>query len=122
MKKYLANIISRPGILIFEEKHGTRYFVCNNSQEFCRAAMKVLRERLEDDYWYHDEELEPEDFAKKEAAAYCGIVYRAPRLIKDKTRAQKISDTNDYEAALEFMEERSDYEYERMKLDAGEEY
>ena len=55
MGKYLERELSSPGILIFKEKHDTRYFVCNTKEDYCKAAMHVLRGRLEDDCWYYDE-------------------------------------------------------------------
>lgn len=122
MRKYLERQLASSGILIFKEKHGTRYFVCNTKADFCKAAMKVLRDRLESNYWYHDDELEPEEIAKQEAAAYAGVVYRQPKLCKDKTRATKISTANDCEAAYEFLYDRADCEYEHMEIEVGEEY
>lgn len=121
MREYLERSLSSPGILVFEEKHGTRYLVCNTREDYCRAAMHVLRGRLED-YWYYDEELESSEIAEKEAAAYCGVVYKERVLRKDKTEAQRIVDSNNLEAAYEFLSDRDHGEYEGMQIERGENY
>lgn len=101
MKKYLARRLATAGILIFREKHGTLYFVCNTAEDFCRAAMKVLKERANEKFsWYHDDSEEDMSL----------------------TRAREIIESNDLEAAYEFMDLRSDWEYEDMDIEYPEEY
>ncbi len=99
MRKYLERGLSKAGILLFKEKHGTRYFICQDADAFCRAAMKVLKDRFEERY-YDDP--------------------RQDRL--GETRAQEIIETNDIEAAFEFMNLRGDAEYEAMDIEHAEEY
>lgn len=122
MRKHLERTLSTPGILIFKEKHGIRYFVCNTKEDFCKAAMHVLRHRLKDGYWYYDEEIDSKEITKKQTAAYCGIVYKEPFLLKDKTKAQMIVDSNNLEAAYEFLYEHSDGEYQDMTIEIPEHY
>lgn len=102
MKKYLARRLETAGILIFREKHGTRYFVCNSAEDFCKAAMKMLKERASEKFcWYYDDPKEPD---------------------MSLTRAKEIIASNDLVAAYEFMDLRSDWEYEGMDIEYPEEY
>jgi hypothetical protein len=121
MRKYIERQISSPGILIFREKHCHRYFVCNTKEDFCKAAMKILRERLEDDYWYYDDD-EKEELLKQEAFNYSGAIYKATILCKDRTLAQQISDSNNIEAAFEFLDDHKSGEYENMTIERGEDF
>lgn len=121
MGKYMVRLLSTPGILHFKEKHGDHYYVCLTPEDYCKAAMQVLRQRVEDGYWYGDDELEPEEIMKQEAASYAGVVYTAPHLIQDGTIAKQICDSNDIERAFEFIWGRSDYEYEGVTIERIEE-
>jgi len=51
--KYLERRLADAGIMIFKEKHYTRYFICNNSDDYCRVAMMILKQRSEAE-WYWD--------------------------------------------------------------------
>jgi len=104
MKKYIERRLEGavPGILVFREKHGTRYFMCNSREDFYRAAMKILKERADKKYsWYYEDPTEPET---------------------DLNRAKEIIANNDLEAAYEFMELRSDWEYEGMDIEYPEKF
>jgi len=102
MPKYLGRRLATPGILVFKEKHGNRYFVCNNEEEYCRASMKVLKDRSGEKHcWYFDD---PDDLDT-------GI-----------TRAKEIIAANDNVAAYVFLHSRSDWEYEDMEIEYGEEF
>lgn len=120
--KWLERQLSIPGILIFHEKHGDYYYICNTKEDFCKAAMHKLKARLALGYWYHDDELDEEQIAIKEAAAYCGTIWEEPELYQDKTWAEKIVATNDIEQAYVFMHHRSDHEYEGMTIERGVQY
>ena len=100
MRKYLARRLDTAGILIFREKHGNRYFVCNTPEDFCKAAMKILKERADPKFcWYYEDASEPDT---------------------DLNRAKEIIENNDLEAAYEFMDLRSDWEYEGMEIEYPE--
>jgi len=43
-------------VMIFEEKHGSRYFVINDKVDEAKAALKMLRERSAEGYWYPNKE------------------------------------------------------------------
>ncbi|MCV0439864.1 MAG: hypothetical protein K5880_14790 [Hydrogenophaga sp.] len=98
----MARRLSSAGILTFKEKHGDRYFVCNTPEDYCKAAMKILKERASEKFcWYYDDPKDPDT----------GL-----------TRAKEIIETNDLEAAFEFLDLRSDWEYEGMDIEYPETY
>lgn len=39
-------------IMIFKEKHAERYFVVNSKEDQHKVALKILRERYNEGYWY----------------------------------------------------------------------
>lgn len=92
--RYIDRILGKPGVLIFKEKHSTRYFLCDSKEDFCLAAMKILRERSEGG-WY-DSDVDDE--------------------------VQSIVASNDTEDAFLFLRTRTTYEYENMIIEYGEEY
>ena len=51
-KRSLRPIVSRPSVLVCDEKHGNRYLPAKDDAEMFRSALKVLGERLKDGYWY----------------------------------------------------------------------
>lgn len=83
--------------------------------------MKILKERMEEG-WYYDEEFTAKELAAQEAASYTGAVCKVRRLKKDATRAREIIERNDLEGAYEFMDDRINYEYEGMKIEHPEAY
>jgi hypothetical protein len=106
MRKYIERTLSSSGILVFTEKHGVRHFICKDKDDYCRAAMKVLKERFEEG-WYGDEKepLNPDFPGGQEAFI--------------------ITEDGDNEAAYEFMHQRSSEiyaEYEEMEIFYSEEY
>jgi hypothetical protein len=44
-------------IVIAEEKHATRYLDASDDQALARSALKLLTERLQAGYWYHEPEV-----------------------------------------------------------------
>lgn len=100
MRKYIERRLTDAGILVFSEKHGTYYYICSNKEDFCKAAMKVVKDRLEENMYYDD----PDDEWPGE------------------TRAKEIVAQNDNEAAYEFLDSRSDHEYEDMQIEYPEKY
>jgi hypothetical protein len=116
--KYLERRLSESGILVFREKHGNRYFICNTKEDYCRAAIKIIKERL-DEGWYWDEE---DDDDNQAAAEYAGVKRRKRYVRKDETTARQIVESNDLVRAYMFLEERSDYEYEGMYIEYPEDF
>lgn len=120
--KYLKNRLSEPGILIFIEKHHTRYFVCSTTQDYLDVAMLVLKQRLKDGYWYYDDELTEEELAAKKGYEYARAYYQPRELSRDETIARRIVKGKDKEEAFVFLDFRNRYEYERMKIERPEKY
>jgi hypothetical protein len=83
----------RPQILVVREKHGNRYLPAATDEELHASALKLVTNRVEDGYWYYDDE--------DDAAA---------------TRASDIVQASDGTAAWRFLQERDDYEYEGVEL------
>lgn len=138
-----------PTIIIFEEKHGSRYFIAHNNKEVGQIALKVIADRLEEGYWYDDDE-DCRIARQEEWNAYRTATEKlTPKEIKDlgikkpeykeppslnniakdfyrqiewqaETLAKKIVADKDGEAAYKFLYYRSDGEYERMLVESPE--
>ncbi len=79
-------------VLIFHEKHGRRVFVCPTNDDVWKVCRMVLQERIDEGYYEDDEELNAQDACRSGQAAW------------------------------EFLDRRSRYEYENMDADLSEEY
>jgi len=57
MKK-LRKIVEdgEPKILMFSEKYGTWYYIINSEEELHRVCVSVLKQRLDEGYWYGSED------------------------------------------------------------------
>lgn len=42
-------------VIIFREKYGERYFDASDNQKLARACAVILKQRVEEGYWYHRE-------------------------------------------------------------------
>lgn len=82
-----------PVFLIFKEKHGDRHFLVNSKEDVEKISLKILKERIE--YWYSD---------------------------IDKAIAEAIIEKENGKAAYYFLEERSNGQYEDMRLSTFENY
>ena len=127
-------------LLILKEKHGNRYFYVPTFEHLCKAALKVVLERNEQGYWYDfseelDEDEKPEiskeDLEKmkdgpikmvglKEWEHYESKLDHKPKLIKGKKLLDKVIEDNDLLSALQFLEDRRDYEYEGFEIESLE--
>jgi hypothetical protein len=81
-------------IIILSEKHGDRYLKVEPNKE--AVALEILRERVADGYWYENWGDDPQN--------------------QWETDAQNIIDIDDGVAAWEFLQERSDHEYEGIYI------
>jgi hypothetical protein len=70
------------------EKHGTHLY-SSETGKFDDAALELLARRVEDGYWYYDE---------------------------DEEKAKRILEDSDGKAAWRFLEDRCDYEYEYVEV------
>ena len=110
MLKYQEQFMYGGGqkLLVFEEKHGTWYFVANDATEISMALLTVLQQRLNDD-WYLDGH-DDDDLTKTD---------------KDKVQAIVDMARSDMENAVieagakayDFLNKHSDYEYERFTVE-----
>jgi hypothetical protein len=80
-------------VLIFEEKHGNRVFVCTEAGDRNRVCLKVLGERIADGGWYDED-----DVSGATAALLSG------------------------RSAYKFLSNRRDYEYENLREEIPEDY
>ncbi len=81
-------------MVIFREKHVTRYFLCPNLDTFGRIALKVIKERMDPKYaWY----IEPNDLPIPEPA------YTAEEAgkLREPYRAQALQDLKTYERVIQ---------------------
>jgi hypothetical protein len=123
-------------ILIFREKHGSRYFDASTDELICKAALKVLTERLEDGYWYYEPEppnkggiLTPNQIATLPTAAL--VNQETDKLIRynqdfrqyeydlqEFRDIKKSVETKDGLTAYKILRSRScdEYEYETFQL------
>lgn len=109
-------------IAIFYEKHGTYHYALGTAEETAKTFLSVLNERLTDDYWYLDELTEEEEEQNQ-----LDLLKSNEPVLTDKQEAQKIIDfarsdergalIRAGKAAFAFLDERSDYEYERMEIE-----
>lgn len=123
-----------PAILRFKEKYGDRLFIINGEEDLTRAALKVIKDRFEDGYWY-DEPEEPTkpDYSLEEAATLKGAAKEAALREIDRFQRSKLAyeealemwkilksavDNNDGRIAYYFLHYRSDMrcEYETLEL------
>lgn len=74
-------------VVIFHEKHGDVYYFVNGPEQFCKVFLKVFNERVTEG-WYDGEE---------------------PTLDSDNDRVNA-------RIAFDFLEDRSEYEYEGMTI------
>lgn len=137
MKKYLERRLEGlfPGVLVAKEKHSTRYMKALDRETLLASALKLLKERFKEGYWYY----EPEKPTKKpsvpleqaQALPNGALKNMALQEHEDVKHAlaqyaydlevhesiKKAVKSNDGEAALEILLSRSDYEYEHIDLE-----
>jgi len=128
-----------PGmILLFKEKHGTRYFDASTEELAGKACLKILEERLKEDYECFGEEKPempkltkeqvdafPESWAKtagvKELEEYKYRLKEYNKYISFLSDVKKAIKTNDYKLAIELIWSRKEWEYEGVDVDCLEE-
>lgn len=130
-----APIVNQPMLLVFNEKHGDRYFNVPNDEALFAAALKIVTERFEQGYWY----VEPEenekpaapDFTKEQIATlpesmreaaqkklreYERSLHDYNELVDGYARIKKAVDEKDGRVAWEVIRDRCDAEYEGYAL------
>lgn len=95
-------------IIIFKEKHGDLAYDASTEEALGKAVLSVIKYRLEAEYWYLDEPIEGADQGN--------MFEKSPKT--DAGQAREIlalAETNLLKAGkagLNFLADRSDYEYE----------
>lgn len=142
LPKHLQVHMSRrewPQLLIFDEKHSNRYFLCKDQEAVGRACLIILAERIDPAYGYiqhpgpeSDLRLEPE--LTKEEIEKLPEKYRKKELATVQTNARERRDwaeavelfenahkavaNKDGNLAYMILNDRSDYEYEGFSFEA----
>jgi hypothetical protein len=120
-------------VLVFTEKHRTRYFDASTDELLESACLKILRERNELGYYYEpdaprqekvteeDVEAASNDYLKKVAKAQLGRyqmeLRRFQQEIDEYHMIKSTLDNNDGKLAYQILQGREDYEYEGMRLE-----
>jgi hypothetical protein len=124
-------------IIVFHEKHGPRYFAADTEEELQAACLKVVRERLAEEWYYTPEALDEsvnltDDQIASLPTASLQAAARADRdryrrkarenaqMQKEWDLVQKAVDTGDGEAAYQLIRLRSRAEYEGFNIEALE--
>lgn len=76
-------------ILVTNEKHGTYFYDVSTPEKLSKVCLALIKERLGDQYYWDE----------------------------DKDQAQAVLDDEDGDNALDFLQDRSDYEYEGINLE-----
>src|SRR6478736_5758639 len=117
-------------IIIFKEKHGDRHFDASTTKKVWAACLKILKERLDDGYWYYvgtppsaddilteeqitqlpTENLQVEQSQKRKAYLRAQKSYE--REVKFLEDAKQAVETGDGKIAYRLLLNRLDAEYE----------
>lgn len=121
-------------VLIFEEKHGNRYFHVSNDKELQAASLQVLTDRHKAGCWYpkpEESDVKPSELDKLPASLQKAVneswseYSHAMRdynqeVVEYKTIDRAVRD-KDGEAAWNILNARKDAEYEGLQLEPYEE-
>ncbi len=121
-------------ILVVKEKHGTFYYDASTKEALNVSALKILKERWEEGYWYYhpDELYSAEDMRiidlntvvdvlKKTAESHNRLAERERAqynsYVRWYERAKHAVDNDDPTEAYRLLSERSDHEYESVRVE-----
>ena len=125
----LENI--RPAVIVCEEKHGTRYFVANSTEDIGRAALHLLKERNEQGY-YPEPDAPPEEpqnkpeemvdaqmvkSCKEQWERYNSVLESLAQEREFYESVQKALKENHYVLATRLLESRDGYEHEGFVIE-----
>lgn len=94
-------------ILIFKEKHSNRYFDASTVEAHSAACLKILKERLEEGYWYDPgDPPDKEDILSEEqiSSLPTEILKRA----ESERRKRYLRELANYEEEVKFVEDAKD--------------
>ena len=121
-------------ILVLEEKDSTTFLDASTDEKLHKAALSVVKSRLDSEWGCYYEEDAPEsmniaqevmnrvpegrgrDALDKESAQYKRELESSKRMNNDYRKAKKAIETNDGKLAWRLLQSRSDWEYERVYL------
>ncbi len=126
-------------IIVFHEKHGDRYFSIPTQEDLEKVALKIVKERNKDEWYYffNDKPKEPEvsleqmnsmkegafkELAKSQWNDYKLLLRRLEKDIKLKELLDKVINDKDGAAALSFLKSQGDGECERFSIEETESY
>ena len=126
-------IVEEPMLLIFNEKHGNRYFEIANDEALFKAALKIVTERLKAGYWYEKpracpkaldytlaeivsmpKSLQPQ--AEKALRVYEGELAAHNDEVEEYTKIERAVAEKNGRIAYEILRSREDAEYEGFEL------
>lgn len=133
---WMRTLVNEPSVLILHEKHRNRYFVIPDDKALGEAALHVLKERMDEGYWYSEPE-EPKGVGyglkdleslpevlraegKKKLAAYKQevMIYREQKEWWEEANEALMK--RDGKLAWKCLVNRNDYEYERVELEPSQ--
>jgi hypothetical protein len=129
-------LIDRPSVLVCHQKHGDIYYNAPDDAALCKAALSILKERLEDGYWYNDpadelpanpnmtdEQIDAlpagriRDTARQEMTNYHVAVQEQGDAISMWKDIHRAIEENNGKLAWRILRDRRDYEYERCSIE-----
>ena len=130
--RHKANFFVPGTLMIFEEKHGTRYFAAGSIKEAGKVCRKILKER-HGEYWEKEPQMtakEPEfkkenipslpkslqEEARRQWSEYESELNWYNREVKFVKKVEEVLKT-DSDYAVSLVISRSDYEYETVRFD-----
>ena len=136
-KRAPRSLVEKPSVLIFKEKHGSRYFSVTNDKELFAVALKVLTERFKDGYWYYapgfthtkpdftEEQIKAMPLSLREEAwkkfnAYKTAVRQYELERSDYDAIVKAVNTKDGKAAWDCLRNHNDGQYEGYEIEGFE--
>lgn len=131
-----ANVEEYPKLLVAHEKHGDRYFLLTSEKDLFKVALKLVKERVEQGYFYKQEEPEKPtteqgwidshpSIAVRQAARREWLRYKEKlSYANDMNEAHLLSSaaiaTGNGEMAVEALKLHRDYEYEGYTVEPFE--
>ena len=99
-------------LLVVSEKHGRRFFIPGDSETFLEPFIAIIRERLEDGYWYEDQFKEQ---AENLIQWFDELMEEGPVINRPIDEWCK-EEEELLKAVTKFLEKRRRYEYEEWEI------
>ncbi len=131
--------LDKDTLLVFREKHGNRYFLVPTIKELYAAALKVITERFEEEWFYEPDPIEitPSDdltkadleriakysYGEEFVKAYKSYTEQKAEYDRDLAEYRRLEQAvkdEDGRMAWAILQERKDWEYENYSLESLE--